>query len=195
MPELIRGLDALIDVLRTLFSVALLIALPLAVLGWAVRARHVQPFGALARLSRQLVDPLVAPIDRRVARFGGTHASGPWWAFLALLLAGAVTLGALGFVRDFLVGAYYASSRGPRGLLRAGIGLVFGVLQLALLVRVILSWLGGSYSAVGRLAWRLTEWMLVPLRRVLPSVGMIDLSPLVAWFALGLLRGFVLGAL
>ena len=32
-----------------------------------------------------------------------------------------------------------------------------------------------------------TEWMLAPLRRVIPAFGPLDLTPLVAWFGLGLL--------
>ncbi len=34
----------------------------------------------------------------------------------------------------------------------------------------------------------LTEWLLAPLRRLLPPVGMIDFTPIVAWFLLSLLR-------
>ena len=38
-----------------------------------------------------------------------------------------------------------------------------------------------------------TEWMLAPLRRILPPFGMMDFSPLVAWFALSILRKMILG--
>jgi uncharacterized protein YggT (Ycf19 family) len=34
----------------------------------------------------------------------------------------------------------------------------------------------------------LTEWLLAPVRRRIPPFGMIDLSPLVAYFVLVLLR-------
>ena len=37
----------------------------------------------------------------------------------------------------------------------------------------------------------LTEWMLRPLRSVIPPLGMFDVSPLVAYFVLVLLEGFM----
>jgi YggT family protein len=38
----------------------------------------------------------------------------------------------------------------------------------------------------------MTEWLVAPIRRVLPPVGMFDLSPLVAWLALTVLRSLLL---
>ena len=35
----------------------------------------------------------------------------------------------------------------------------------------------------------LTDWLIEPIRRILPPVGMIDFSPLVAWLLLSLVRG------
>lgn len=195
MPELIRALNVSIEWLRSGFSIALLVAAGFATLAWAARTRRLNPFGAPSRFSRQVIEPMIAPVERRVARFGGSHTSAPWWALLAFLVLGALLLGVLGFLRDVLVSTYYASSQGPRGIIRLVVSAVFAVLQLALIVRVVISWVGGSYSRIGRLAHSLTEWFLAPLRRVLPSIGMIDISPLVAYFVLILVRGFVLGAL
>ncbi len=41
----------------------------------------------------------------------------------------------------------------------------------------------------------LTDWIIEPIRRLLPPIGMIDFSPMVAWLVLWVLRGFVLGLL
>lgn len=195
MGDVIRVLDDVIAGFRFAMGPVLLIAAGLAALAWGVRTRRLNAFGGLARFSRSFLDPMIAPVERRAVRFGGTHVQAPWWALLALLLLAAVLLGVLGFVRDVLASTYYASTQGPRGLIRLAVSAVFSVLQLALIVRVIISWVGGSYSRIGRLATTLTEWFLGPLRRALPTVGMVDISPLVAYFALTLLRGFVLGAI
>jgi len=40
-----------------------------------------------------------------------------------------------------------------------------------------------------------TEWLLAPLRRIIPSFRMFDVTPLVAWFLIQLLRTVVLRAL
>jgi YggT family protein len=41
----------------------------------------------------------------------------------------------------------------------------------------------------------LTEWLVGPIRRVLPPTGMIDFSPLVAWLVLLLARALLLSLL
>jgi YggT family protein len=176
-------------------GIALAVALPLAALAWMERTRRLDPFGAAARWARTLLDPPLRPIERLMARFGQPRSRAPWWGVLAVLLVGALLLGVMDFVRSTLAYAYSAGSQGPTGVVRLLVSWGFSILQLAVMVRVITSWIGGHYTWVGRVAMRLTEWFLAPLRRVLPTFGMVDLSPLVAWFALSLLRGVVLGAL
>lgn len=195
MPEIIHGLDVAIGIVRLIFIILVVIAAVLATLDWLVRTRRIEPFGPVARFTRATVDPLIAPIERTMVRAGGTPASAPWWALLFLIVVGALLIGILGFVRSQLVMGYYAAGRGPRGILQLVVGWTFAILQIALLVRVVLSWVGGTYSRIGRVATALTEWFLAPLRRVLPTIGAIDISPLVAWFALVLLQGVVTQAL
>jgi YggT family protein len=71
------------------------------------------------------------------------------------------------------------------------IGLLAFVVQIYLfivLVRVIFSFVSPfPTNAVSRLAWDLTEPVLAPIRRVLPPMSGLDLSPMVVW-----LVGFVL---
>ena len=67
---------------------------------------------------------------------------------------------------------------------------VIQIFTIALLARVILSWFpvrpGSSmYGIVGVLN-RVTEPVLAPLRRVLPSTGMLDLSPMILFLVLSL---------
>jgi len=188
MRTLIGILDALAGGIRAGSAAVLLIAAVIATLTWAVRTRRIDPFGGIARFVRKRVDPVLAPVERRLGRTGVAAANMPFMAVLVLLMimAGAVFI--VGGLRDVLVSAYVATSRGPSGLLSLAVRWTFGVLQLALLVRVITSWVGGTYSALGRLAVRLTDWFLVPLRRMLPPMGGLDISPILAWFLLGLVQ-------
>lgn len=195
MGELILTLERLSLALRNGFGIVLLLGAALATVAWLERSRRVNAFGRLARVARKAADPLIDPVERRAVRFGATHVNAPWWALLALLVIGALTVGVLEFVRDILIGAYYASSRGPSGVLRLLVDWTFAVLQLALIIRVVISWVGGTYSRIGRVATAMTEWFLAPLRTVLPRVGMVDIAPLVAYFVILLLRGFVTSAL
>ncbi len=64
---------------------------------------------------------------------------------------------------------------------------------LLVLIRVILSWVSGPYPSNGltRLMWQITEPVLGPIRRRLPLVAGLDLSPIVVWVAAGILIGLV----
>ncbi len=61
-------------------------------------------------------------------------------------------------------------------------------LWLLVLGRVIVSWVdpGGRHPAA-RWVIMMTEPVLAPIRRVLPSTGTLDLSPLLLMLALGVL--------
>lgn len=195
MEEVIRLLGVAIDTLRTVFSVVLIVCAVGATLAWAERSRRLNAFGGVARFVRAMMDPLIKPLEGRVVRMGGSHVSAPWWWLIAVLIGGALFIGVLGFVRGELATVYFASQGGARGMLRLVVAYAFTVLQLAVLVRVVISWVGGHYSWIGRVSHAMTEWFLGPLRRVLPVMGSIDISPIVAWFAIGLVQGLVLKAL
>jgi YggT family protein len=73
---------------------------------------------------------------------------------------------------------------------------LFALLKIAIMARVISSWVGGSrYSKWWRWAFTITDPFMEPLRRVLPTFGPIDVSPIVAYFGVVLLQGLVLGVL
>ncbi len=58
---------------------------------------------------------------------------------------------------------------------------VFELYTVILLVRVLLSWFQvDPYNPLVRLLYQLTEPLLAPIRRLLPSAGPFDFSPIVA---------------
>ncbi len=82
------------------------------------------------------------------------------------------------------------------GILRHLLGLLFDLYGFALFVRVLFSWIQVPYaSRVMRFLWKITEPVLAPIRAVLPPLGGIDLSPLIAWFLLRLLQQVVFAML
>jgi YggT family protein len=192
MSPLLGAIDSTLGVLRTaFFSVAAALAVVCGV-DWLVRTRRIAPFGAVARFMRSNVDPLLAPVERRVVRAGGLPSSAPWWALVAVVVAGIVVLGALDFIRGQVAYTYFAFQSGPSGVVRLLLTWAFEILQIALIVRVVISWFPvrpGNWFA--RWSFVLTEWMLRPLRRIIPTLGIIDITPLVAWFLISLLEGFV----
>jgi YggT family protein len=197
MPSTLAALDALLGILRVVVFVVAAAALVIFGIDWLVRTRRLNPFGAVARFFRRVVDPLIVPVEQRVVRSGGLPSSAPWWALVVVVLGGLVLLALLEFVRGQLAFAAAAGGAGTRGVLAVLITWTFGILQLALIVRVISSWVRVSeYSRWVRWTIPLTEWMLRPLRNLSPPLaGTIDLSPLVAWLLLALVERLLLGIL
>ena len=70
------------------------------------------------------------------------------------------------------------------------------VLTWAIIVRVLLSWFSiGGAQPVFRLLMEITEPVLAPIRRVLPSAGMLDFSPLIALVLINVISNILLSGL
>ncbi len=59
------------------------------------------------------------------------------------------------------------------------VGLLANLLIILIFIWVILSWILSPYHPIREALDRIVEPMLAPIRRVIPSVGMIDLSPMI----------------
>ena len=197
MSDINNSILLFVGTLRLLLFVAGVLVAVAAVLSWAVRTRRISPFSAVARFSRQLDRRLFAGMERRVLRAGGLPAHAPWWTLAAVVVGGLIVLSLLEFILGQVGLLLLALSGDGRVSIAAVVAnWIFGYLQLAIMVRVIASWVGGGpYSKWWRWAYVSTEWFMEPLRRVLPTLGPIDISPLVAYFALYLLKGAVVGML
>ena len=184
-------LDASLGLLRRgFFAVAIVLAVVCAV-DWLVRTRRLNPFGMIARFMRANVDPAIAPIERAVIRAGGVPSSAPWWALVIVVLAGIVVISVLDFLRGQVEMFMRAIDGGPSGIYQLAVSWIFAVFQLAIIVRVVISWVRvrpGSWIA--RWSFKLTEPMLRPLRQVVPTFGTVDITPIIAWFLLSLLETF-----
>jgi YggT family protein len=73
---------------------------------------------------------------------------------------------------------------------------IIGIYTFVILIRVIVSWFpssGGVLDVVRDVTGRITEPLLGPIRRALPAMGGLDLSPVVLLLALQVLRSILLG--
>lgn len=197
MNAFLATIDVVTSVSRIVFLVLAVVVTAVCVVDWAVRTRRINPFSGVARFFRGSIDPLLAPIERRIVRSGGLPSNAPWWGLAAVVLSGIVVIWLLGFVRSQAMAVALATDTGPRGILRLVVSWVFVVLQIALFARVIMSWISVSPSRWWvRWSYALTEPYLRPLRRLIPPLGgTIDITPIIAYFALSLLSGLVVGNL
>jgi len=189
METFLAGADAVIQLLRTaLLSIAVVFGV-ICVLDWAVRTRKISPFNAVARFCRSTVDPFISPIERRVVRAGGAPASAPLWALAAVVIGGILLLTLLDVIRIEVIRSIIASQEGTAGIFHLLVSWTFTILKLALVVRVISSWLPISpYSGWIRWSYALSEPILAPLRRVVPNFGGLDLTPILAYFLLNIIE-------
>lgn len=162
-------------------------------LDWAVRTRKVGPFSAIARFCRSRVDPLIAPMERRILRAGGVASTAPLWALGAAVIGGILLISIVNYIVEQVLVANYAINSGPGGLYRLLVLWTFTLLRAALIVRVISSWLPVSPHSVWlRWAYALSEPILRPMRQIVPNFGMVDITPILAYFLLGLLQNLFL---
>ena len=183
------AMAAALGVLRIVFFGLAVVAAAVFLLDWLVRTRRISPFSPVARFTRSFVDPLIVPVERSVVRAGGLPTSAPWWALVAVVIGGLVILYLLEFIISQLAVLAAVGNAGPSAVLRLLLHWTFAVLRMALLVRVVSSWLRVSpYSKWVRWSFQLTEPLLRPLRGIVPPLGMIDVTPLVAYFVLWLLE-------
>lgn len=181
---------------RALAVAALVYALVVGLTQWAVRTKRLSPFGAWARFARRIGDPVLLPLERRIIRAGGSPQDAPFWLIGIAVVGGLLLVTLVNWLIGFGYGLVALSAAGPREWLIAAVSWVFRILMIALIVRVIASWVGISpYARWMRPVVALTDWLLEPLRRVLPPFGPLDLSPLVAYLLLWIAERAVMQAL
>jgi YggT family protein len=174
-------IDSAISVLRIALLVIGAVFVVIAVLDWAVRTRKINPFSAVARFCRRVIDPVLAPVESRVVRAGGMPTQAPWWGLAAVVVLGVLLIVLLQWIRSTVLSFSFAATQGGMGIAALLLQWAFELLKLALIVRVVVSWVGMRYSWWARLSYSLTDWIVKPIARALPPFGMIDFSPLVAY--------------
>ena len=89
----------------------------------------------------------------------------------------------------FIIGQFFAS-------LAVLIAMLFKVIYFLLVIRIVLSWFQvNPFSEPVNILYRITEPILIPLRRLPLQVGMIDFSPVVAFILISFLDHFIVGIL
>src|SRR4051812_48573116 len=149
----------------------------ICLLDWTIRTRRISPFSGVARLFRKYIDPLMRPVETAIVRRGGQPAQAPFWMFLGIVIVGILVIQLLGIAGGLLAQLVVGMSS-PSAFVFLLIGWALRFVSMALIVRVISTWLPVSpYSKWIRWSYVSTEWLLAPLRRVIPPFGAFDISP------------------
>jgi YggT family protein len=176
---------AAVYVLQTLGSLYLLIVLLRFVLQ-LVRANFYNP---LCQFAVRATQPLLKPLRRIIPSLFGLDMSSLVLAIIVQLALMALTL--------LLT---YGTIGNPLLLLAWSL---IGVLALflkifffAMIISVVLSWVApGSHNPGAELVNQICEPALAPFRKILPNLGGLDISPILAFIVLKLLDMLVINNL
>src|SRR3989475_3057696 len=165
-------------ILRILVFAAFCLAALIAFAGWLVRSRRVSPFGGFGRTLRSVTDPVLRPVETRLVRLGGNPVHAGWWLVVLVAVAGVLLLSLIDWMVRTARWFYAAATGGPGALFAFLVVAAYNVLVIALVARVVASWLGWfRYFRWIRPAYALTDWLGGPIRRVFPPAGSLELHP------------------
>jgi YggT family protein len=164
----------LVETLLSLYITAVILRF---LLGYA-RADFYNP---LSQFLVKITNPILVPMRRFIPSMGKLDTS-------AVVLAYALTV-----VKMLLMLAIVGQSANVFGVLiialRDLLNGVIWVYIIALILMAVISWIGSANgNPVVPLINSLTAPLLAPIRRIMPPVGMLDLSPMVAMLGLYILQ-------
>ncbi len=129
----------------------------------------------LSQFIARYTNPIVRPLSTLLPTFKGVNFAALFIVFL------------LGFIKLPLLTLYFESAGILDYLILGFLHILssFGLsLIYVLFFGAILSWFNNNGNPLQIIAYQLTEPFLKPIRRILPSTGMLDFSPMVLVFIL-----------
>jgi YggT family protein len=168
-------MEAIIYLLRFAFDALLMILIMRVWLQW-VKADFYNP---LSQFIVKVSNPLVIPLRRVIPGLGGLDLATVLIAYVVATLK-FVTLAALSG-ESLGVLAFYI---GLLVLLKQAGFLLFVVM----IIMAIMSWVVQGYNATLMVLSQLTEPFLNPIRKIIPNMGGLDLSMLLAFLAMNVIN-------
>lgn len=143
-----------------------------------VRADFYNP---LSQFIVKATKPALNPLRRLIPGFSGIDTASLVLAWLVITAEQLSILAISGVGFQLLAAALLA--------IPEMISLIINIFLFAILLQVILSWINpGSYNPAIGLIHSLTEPLLAPVRRRMPDMGGLDLSPMVVMVGLVVLE-------
>lgn len=176
----------------TLFSFYIL-AILVRFLLQQVRADFYNP---VSQFLVRITNPPLRPLRRLIPGVGGVDIASLVLMFAVQIFAVALVGARVG--AGYLPGLISTGAIQPIGTLIGLtivelVDLTFNVFIFSILIQAVLSWVNpGAYNPVSSILHNLTEPVLGPVRRYIPPMSGLDLSPLVAILGLQVLKMLVL---
>lgn len=178
-------------------STAILFIVVLLILRVIADSSNLNFFGWTYVTLRRLTDPFLVRVRGALRGFGVNPKYAPLVTILIVILVGWLAIRMTDTILGTVLGVMEAIQK--RSMARTMGHLLIGLLSiysLLIFTRIVFSWTMGSYSSrFMRFLYRTTEPLLAPLRRMIPPVGMFDISAFVAFIIIWILEAAVAGTL
>jgi YggT family protein len=164
--------NALLFLINSIFDLYLFILAVRLILAWS-RADYFNP---ITRVVIQVTQPVIAPLRRVIPNYARIEFSTlVFMIFLEIVKISVISLLVMGGapVVAVIITALVEFTR-----------LILNTFFYAILVHVIMSWVSPGYSPLGQVLTQLSSPILRPCQRLIPPLGGLDLSPVIAMLGL-----------
>ncbi|MDR5903656.1 YggT family protein [Franzmannia qiaohouensis] len=161
----------------------------LMMLRFLLQASRADYYNPISQSVVKITQPAVRPFQGLLSPVGPFDLATLASALLIKAVSIVVILQIAGFGMPPIAGIAIAS-------VAALANAILKIYFFALIAMIILSWVAPNASHPGALLiMQLVEPIMAPVRKVIPPLGMIDLSPIVVFIGISLIDGIVVGAL
>lgn len=168
----------LIDALFGLYLIAVMLRFLLQL----VRANFHNP---ICQFLVKITNPPLVPLRRIIPGFKGVDIASLFLLFTLQLAAILLKLLIIG--KSFSIAVIIPIAIADL------LSLTLNIFMVAILVQVVLSWVGqGVHNPITTTIYSLTEPVLAPVRRLIPPIAGMDLSPLVVLLSIPLIKMLVI---
>ena len=153
----------------------------LVVLRFLLQLTRADFYNPLSQFIVKATRPLLNPLRRVIPGVSGMDLASLVLAWLLITIEQLAILG--------LAGAGFQPAAAALLAIPEMISLIINIFLFAKLIHVIMSWVNpGGYNPVIKLIHGLTEPLLAPVRRRMPDMGGLDLSPMIVMIGLVVLE-------
>lgn len=190
-------IDRIVWFIRSGIEIVIVAVVVLMIVRLIADAMDLNPFAWTSRTVRRLSDGFVIPVRGGLRGFGIDTKFAPVVVILIVFLLGWFLLQLVWTIASTLAGIIESVQSGAVfrviGFILNGL---ISIYILFIVIRIIFSWGMLSYTnRIMRFLVDVTEPLLGPLRRRIPPLGWLDISPLVAILILWLFQQAVAGTL
>jgi YggT family protein len=191
-------LENVYPIISQIFLVVTLIFIALMLLRLIFNYTDPNPFGKVGRFSYKLkknTDQYVYPAARLLAQFRINTKYAP---LITILIAAILSYFLLGIIQNTLLiidGLTIAiQTNNAKALIGWVLYALISVFILFVFIRFIGSWFVFTRNTFLGFVYRVTDPIMLPVQRLIPTIGMFDISAMIVLFVLQFLQMMILRA-